>query len=482
MPILWHWVENEPLIDFRKQCPVRNIRRGEDGVTVAFGTAMNAFSRADFVRYVLVCDGAGSGIREDLGIPMRGPVFGHLASVFFRIDPSGLGSIPLLAWVYHPDAIGVLIHHLDGNFVFISPFFPPAQQPNEFDAAHWRRVIPHVLGREAAGLDIQSTGTWTMTAQLAHRFRDGPVFLLGDAAHRFPPTGGLGLNTGVQDAHNLAWKLAAVLEGRAAPKLLDTYEAERRPVAQRNADQSAKNYFLMDELTRHFGIRNSTLARITGLMQRPPFTSLPHRWQRGFVGMLTGTLSRRIARLQPGANGDGGLLTKVAKEIPRQAEHFNARGLELGFAYADGFVKAEATAQPRIGDGVIEYRPTTWPGARLPHAFLRRNDGNLSVHQLLDLREFLVLAGPEGVLAWREALAVEHFAKGLQVRVESFGTIDDGGESARVWHEIYEVGSVGAVLVRPDGHVAWRTSQPAQHAARQLAGTLNALWTGSTGP
>ncbi len=100
---------------------------------------------------------------------------------------------------------------------------------------------------------IRTVSPWTMTCQVAERYRDGRILLVGDAAHRFPPTGGLGLNTGVQDAHNLVWKIAALERGWAGAGLLDTYELERRPVAQYNAEQSLANALRLIEVPQAMG-------------------------------------------------------------------------------------------------------------------------------------------------------------------------------------------------------------------------------------
>src|SRR6185503_2200821 len=105
-----------------------------------------------------------------------------------------------------------------------------------------RDAVRAAIGTDEPAIDIRSIRPWTMTAEVAERFRVGRVLLAGDAAHRFPPTGGFGLNTGIQDVHNLAWKLALVLAGRAPESLLDTYEVERRPVAQANTDWSVRNF------------------------------------------------------------------------------------------------------------------------------------------------------------------------------------------------------------------------------------------------
>ena len=179
-----------------------------------------------------------------------------------------------------------------------------------------------------------------MTSQIADRYRDGQVFLVGDAAHRFPPSGGMGLNSGVQDAHNLAWKLHAVLIGQATDPLLDTYDPERRPVAQRNAQASLENAFKMIEVFEALG--------------------------------------------QPDQ-------TNLSQAINNQQTHFDMFGLQMGYRYV---LEGSTTPIAPLSDDVIRnYTPSTEPGCRLPHGWLIRNGKTISSLDLIDLTQATVIAG-----------------------------------------------------------------------------------------
>src|SRR5947199_1590728 len=130
---------------------------------------------------------------------------------------------------------------------FIQPYDPDTESADAYTDRVCAEIVRRALGRDDVDFVVRDVSTWTMTAQVADRYASGRVFLVGDSAHRFPPTGGLGMNTGVQDAHNLVWKLCTVEAGWAPESLLSTYETERRPVAQHNADCSLNNAMKMWE-------------------------------------------------------------------------------------------------------------------------------------------------------------------------------------------------------------------------------------------
>jgi 2,4-dichlorophenol 6-monooxygenase len=215
-------------------------------------------------RYLLAADGAGSRIRKSLEIPVVGPdrLQNFVMIHFLAALRDRLGSPPsVLNFVCDPvDGGAIVVHDLDHESTFMVPYDADRESLEDYDEQRCAELLRRALRDPDLDFEIESRSTWAMTAQVADRYREGRVFLVGDSAHRFPPTGGLGLNTGVQDAHNLAWKLAFVLKGLAGPSLLDSYEAERRPVAQHNADQSLKNALRLIEVPQALGTTDSTDA------------------------------------------------------------------------------------------------------------------------------------------------------------------------------------------------------------------------------
>ncbi len=324
-------------------------------------------------KYVIAADGAGSRIRQSLGIAPVGPdelqrfVMIHIAADWRPLVRDCPG---VLYWVTDPESSGVFVaHDVDREWVFMHP----AADDGPYDVARCEAIVRRALHVADVPFAIRTISPWAMTCQVAERYGAGRIFLAGDAAHRFPPTGGLGLNTGVQDAHNLAWKLAAVLRGDAADALLETYERERQPVARYNAEQSLQNGMKLMEV--------------------------------------------------PQALAEGG---DVATAIAHQAEHFDMLGLQLGFVYdvPDG-EDAPAAANP-----VRDFVPSSRPGARLPHGWL---DEGRSTLDLIAYDRPTVLVGPEGTLP--DAVRVP---------------------SQAWWADVAGMRPDGALLVRPDQHVAFR--------------------------
>ncbi|MER6510454.1 FAD-dependent oxidoreductase [Nonomuraea sp. NPDC001636] len=218
-----------------------SLEQDADGVTaVVSGPDGTRTLRA---RYVIAADGVRSGVRAALGIGVTGPgaLGPELHNVMFHADLSHLtdGYGFALAELTTPDAPGMLMA-IDGETEWV---FHTAQEPSP-------DLLRTAIGDPGLKLEIVSVLGWRARGQVADRFRDGRIFLAGDAAHAVPPTGAFGLNTGVADAHNLAWKLARVLTGRSAPALLDTYHDERRPVALLALEQAQLR---MRDLRMHFG-------------------------------------------------------------------------------------------------------------------------------------------------------------------------------------------------------------------------------------
>jgi 2,4-dichlorophenol 6-monooxygenase len=395
-------------------------------------------------RILVAADGAGSRVRKSLGIDVLGPErIQSFVMVHFRAVLRGLPEIPpgVLFFVCDPDSGGgaFVVHDLDREAVYMHPFDPDKESVADYDEARCRRLVREALADPDLDFAVETISSWTMTAQVAERYREGRIFLAGDAAHRFPPTGGLGLNSGVQDAHNLAWKLAAVLEGWAPETLLDSYESERRPVAQANADQSLRNALRLFEVPLALGVRD-------------------------FSDASRARMAETLA--------DAARLARVEEAIAGQAEHFDMPGLQLGFCYGEGALVRDP-ADPPAGPGDPRtFTPSAVPGSRLPHAWVREGGARASLLDWVPADRFLLLAGPEGGRWTRAVDALDG------PRVRALRLTPDVLPGLERWLETAGIGRSGAVLVRPDQHVAWRARDAVAEPARALSVALRAVLSG----
>ena len=376
--------------------------------------------RAD---YLVAADGPRSPVREQLGIGQSGPgdLF-HNISITFRsrrlADVVGDRRF-IVCYLTAPDADGALLP-VDNrvNWVFHAPWHPENGETvedftDERVAAHIRRAVGD------PDLDIEITGKapWHAAQRVARSYRSGRVLLAGDSAHEMSPTGAFGSNTGIQDAHNLAWKLAAVLDGWAGDGLLDTYDGERRPVAEATSARAA--------------------AR-----------SAEHS-HPGFAP-------------PPAAGGGGGPQRGILN-------------VALGYRYPQGAVVGADPATPVVPDALSL---TGEPGSRAPHLWLRRGDDRLSTLDLYE-RTLVLLSDATEASGWHEAatrlahemrVPLTPYRVGKSPDAELLPEDDDTD-----WAKSHGVTRGGAVLVRPDGFVAWRAPGPAPDPAAMLRQVLTSV-------
>ncbi|WP_405824044.1 FAD-dependent monooxygenase [Streptomyces sp. NBC_00838] len=389
-------------------------------------------------RYVIAADG-GRTVGAALGVEMRGtPRMVDVTTAYFSADLSAWwhdGTI--ITWFvnpYRPDLSSTLLEMgptWGRNCEEWGLHFALGDTDrSDGDAVAAR--MREVLGLPQLDLTLHKVTQWTVEGVLADRYRDGRILLAGDAAHRQPPTTGLGLNGGIQDVHNLAWKLAAVLDGRAGDSLLDTYETERRPVGRQNVDWGLSTWF------HH---RVMTDAAI-GLGAHIPPEHRPSAFATYFDPSPAGAAVR----------------ARGAEIFGTHRAECQAHDLEIGFVYEEGAVVGDGSRPPSRAPMGDVYHPTTRPGHLLPHAWIELDGRRLSTHDLTgSATGFALLTGPAGT-PWAEAAAriAERFS--IPITVARFGSGAEFTDGDGRWAAVRQITDEGAVLVRPDNHVAWRST------------------------
>ncbi|MEU3983013.1 FAD-dependent monooxygenase [Streptomyces sp. NPDC026672] len=367
--------------------------------------------------YLVAADGPRSSVRTALGIGQSGPgdLFANVSVTFrSKLLADIVGDRRFICcYLTDEEADGALLP-VDNKerWVFHAPWHPEQGETlDEFTEERLQRHIRRAIG--APDLDVEITGkaSWRAAERVADRYAADRVFLTGDSAHEMSPTGAFGSNTGIQDAHNLAWKLAAVLDGWAGPGLLDTYDAERRPIAL------------------------ATSARASA-------RSVEHS-HPGFAPA-------------PGVGGGkrGGILNVV-----------------LGYRYPQGAVVDAPTDRPVVPEG-LDLNGA--PGSRAPHMWLHRGPERLSTLDLYE-RSLVLLSDDSADTGWHRA--ARRIAETDGVRLDSYriGTDLVPDENSAPWTEVHGTTPAGAVLVRPDGFVAWRATEAATDPEAVLRGVLATL-------
>ena len=436
-PLLAAEIADRPGFELRYATEWVSSAQDADGVTSVIRDVATGATTTVRSAYVLACDGAGSGVRKSVGIEMVGPasIQDFVAiHVLANLRPYVADRLGVLHFVMDPAAAGTFIaHDLDREWVFMTTFDPATQSADDFDTDRCTAIVRAAIGDDAAPVEIVRSGTWHMTAQVAERMRDGRVFLVGDAAHRFPPTGGMGLNSGVADAHNLVWKLVAVDDGWAGAALLDSYETERLPVCRTNCHQSVTNAFQMVVLAQALDLHpGSTSADLA-------------------------------ARLADPAHRD-----TIAAGVAAQATHFDMLGLQLGYVYADGALdRGDAPAPGPITDPT-PFTPDACVGSRLPHGWLP--DGRSTLDLVPGDGLTLLTSGAHD--RWTAAVAGATANDPAPIRCASLTGAADPGET---WRALAGLGPEAALLVRPDQHVAWRADTCPTDPVAVLASALSTI-------
>ncbi|GIJ60421.1 FAD-dependent monooxygenase [Virgisporangium aurantiacum] len=391
----------------------------DDGVSATVVDLESGQRRRVSADYLVAADGAASPVRDRLGIGTTGPgpLGGAMLSALFRADLRDVvsGHEFVVCEIRNPESPGLLVSvNNTDRWVFNISYRPDrGERAEDFPPERCVALIRAAIGRAGQAVELLALMPWVPSAFVADRMRQGRAFLAGDAAHVMPPLGAYGLNTGMADAHNLAWKLALALRGQAGPGLLDSYEAERLPVARFTVDQAL---LCMRNPKLHWDMA----------------TAGPERERLGMADPVV---------------------------------------VSVGYQYASAAVPGPHRELPSLADPEADL--DGHPGSRAPHLWVDRAGKPIS---LLDVfgRGFVLLTGSDGE-PWRAAATVAGDRLGVPVTAYRVAPDGDLVDQAARWPRRYGVAPDGAVLVRPDGFVAWRVGRPPADPADALTAALRQL-------
>lgn len=442
----------------RMSCEYISHVQDKAGVTVTCKDRLTDKNFTVGCKYLVGADGGNSLVAEHAGLPFEGKMgVGGSINILFKADLSKyVAHRPsVLYWVMQPGAdvggigMGVVRMVRPWHEWLIIWGYDINQPAPVVDHKMATQVARQLVGDPKLEIDLISASTWTVNNMYATKMQKGRVFVMGDAAHRHPPSNGLGSNTSIQDAFNLAWKLAAVIKGKATPKLLETYTKERAPIAKQIVTRA-----------------NQSIGEFGPIFQA--------------LGMDGGFDHEKIKRNMD-ARCDTGEKAEKQREALRKAiafkrYEFDCHGVEMNQRYKSDAVIADGLKVPGKGiDLELHYVPTTTPGARIPHVWVFDKGGQ--PHSTLDLcgkGQFTLITGIGGE-AWVEAAKAAAKKFGIAITTRVIGPRRDFEDHGGEWAGASEISDSGCLLVRPDQHVAYRALKVSKTASKDIANAFTSI-------
>ena len=438
-----------------------SFEQDDDGVTSIVRNREHGTEFSVRSAYLFACD-AGRKVGPELGVEMVGPRdLGNVVSVHLTADLSEWATDPevLIRWIWvpHMARLATLVPMGPARWgpdseEWVFHMIYGAEDPRALEDAQVEADMREALGIGDHSVEIHLMTRWELMGVVASTLRVGRTFMLGDAAHRHPPTGGLGLTSATQDVHNLCWKVAAVLNGVASDALLHTYEPERRSSVQWNVDNSVES-----------ALNHLMIGDVLGLNDpaRPP----DECWAA-------------VSRLWSGNARDEAFRLQVRQAVATQSMEFRKLNVEYGYTYHSSAIVPDGTPPEPSPDPVRTYRPSTRPGSPLPHAWLEAVGGErVSTIDLVRPGRFILIAGEAGD-PWIEAATDLGALNGLPLDAVRIGHLEgDYLDPECRWLTVRGILPDGAILVRPDRFVAWRnlggSADPRGELGRSLSQVLS---------
>ena len=430
----------------------------EDGV---LSTCLDKLSNKEIKirsKYLVGADGGNSKVAENIDLPFEGKMgVGGSMNILFKADLSKyVAHRPsVLYWVLQPGAdiggigMGLVRMIRPWNEWLIVWGYDINQPAPKVDKDFATKVARDLVGDPELEIDLLSVSTWTVNNMYAKKMSKGRVFCAGDATHRHPPSNGLGSNTSIQDGFNLAWKLAYVIKDKAGAELLDTYSIERSPIAKQIVTRA-----------------NQSIAEFG-----PIFEALGLTDTQDPVKMKKNMDERK--QNSPKAEKQRQALREA---IAFKKYEFDAHGVEMNHRYKSNSVLTEGDKEPEFKkDKELFYQPTTYPGARIPHAWVYDKTG--LKHSLLDLcgkGNFSIFTGIGGE-QWLKAAKNIETQLGIKIQCNIIGPDQDFEDHAGEWSSIREISDSGLILVRPDQHICWRSKDMISNSSEKLMDVMKKI-------
>tara|TARA_B100001248_G_scaffold235637_1_gene198509 strand:- start:524 stop:2281 length:1758 start_codon:yes stop_codon:yes gene_type:complete len=430
----------------------------EDGV---LSTCLDKLSNKEIKirsKYLVGADGGNSKVAENIDLPFEGKMgVGGSMNILFKADLSKyVAHRPsVLYWVLQPGAdiggigMGLVRMIRPWNEWLIVWGYDINQPAPKVDKDFATKVARDLVGDPELEIDLLSVSTWTVNNMYAKKMSKGRVFCAGDATHRHPPSNGLGSNTSIQDGFNLAWKLAYVIKDKAGAELLDTYSIERSPIAKQIVTRA-----------------NQSIAEFG-----PIFEALGLTDTQDPVKMKKNMDERK--QNSPKAEKQRQALREA---IAFKKYEFDAHGVEMNHRYKSNSVLTGGDKEPEFKkDKELFYQPTTYPGARIPHAWVYDKTG--VKHSLLDLcgkGNFSIFTGIGGE-EWLKAAKNIETQLGIKIQCNIIGPDQDFEDHAGEWSSIREISDSGLILVRPDQHICWRSKDMISNSSEKLMDVMKKI-------
>jgi|TARA_B100002052_G_scaffold67317_1_gene60647 2,4-dichlorophenol 6-monooxygenase len=430
----------------------------EDGV---LSTCLDKLSNKEIKirsKYLVGADGGNSKVAENIDLPFEGKMgVGGSMNILFKADLSKyVAHRPsVLYWVLQPGAdiggigMGLVRMIRPWNEWLIVWGYDINQPAPKVDKDFATKVARDLVGDPELEIDLLSVSTWTVNNMYAKKMSKGRVFCAGDATHRHPPSNGLGSNTSIQDGFNLAWKLAYVIKDKAGAELLDTYSIERSPIAKQIVTRA-----------------NQSIAEFG-----PIFEALGLTDTQDPVKMKKNMDERK--QNSPKAEKQRQALREA---IAFKKYEFDAHGVEMNHRYKSNSVLTEGDKEPEFKkDKELFYQPTTYPGARIPHAWVYDKTG--VKHSILDLcgkGNFSIITGIGGD-EWLKAAKNIETQLGVKIQCNIIGPDQDFEDHAGEWSSIREISDSGLILVRPDQHICWRSKDMMSNSSEKLMDVMKKI-------